>query len=158
MRSDMQTAYPPSLKLRRAWLAGRWRNIFDDEQCFSRAHQAQLAAGNLLDRGRVFAQAPRFFPQGCVFRAQPREIGGELIVLFARPHGSDQTLIADQRIDSEDADDEEKQARENFAAALTAGTRLRAGPALRAMAWLSFDYLARGHQLKVRRNVYSIFG
>jgi hypothetical protein len=147
----MQTAYPPSLTLPRGWLAGRRRYISDDEQFFSRAHEAQFTAGNLFNGGGVFAQTPRFLSQGGILRAQSCEVGPEPIVLFASPYACNKALIADQRIDGEDANDEEEQAGENFAATVQSCARLRVERTLRAMSCLNFDNVADGHKGPMER-------
>ena len=102
---------------RRGLLTGGRIDVFDDEQCLSRAHETQLAARDLLDRRRVFPQPPSVFPQPRVFGPKAGEIGSKLIILFASPHRGDQSLIADQRVDDEDAHGEEEQPAENAAPA-----------------------------------------
>ena len=88
--------------------------------CLSGAHQAELAAGDLFDGRRIFAQPARFFPQPGVLGPQPREVGRQLIILFTGSHRRDQPLIADQRIDDEHAHDEKEQPAEDPAPARAA--------------------------------------
>ena len=99
-------------------LLGGWRvDVFDDEQFLSRAHEAQLPARDLFDRRGVFAQAAGLFAERRIFRSQPRQIGGQIIILFARPERRHQPLIADERIDDDDADGKEEESGEEPASA-----------------------------------------
>ena len=98
-------------------LAGGRLDVSDDEQCLSRAHEAELAARDFLDGRGIFPQPARLFAERRILVAQPREVGRQLIILFPRSHRGHQALIADERIDDEHADDEEEEAGENAAAA-----------------------------------------
>ena len=110
-------------------------DVANDEQFLAGAHEAQLSPGHLLDSGGIFAQPSRFFAQRRVLRAHPGKVECQLIVLFARAHRGDKTLIANQGVDDEYADDEEEKAGKNTPSV-----------ALRPLHRLGFD-LPRSHGL-----------
>ena len=68
----------------------------------SRRAISSMAAGSSLQPSCVF-------PQPRVLGSKARQIGSQLIILFAGPHRGDQSLIADQRVDDEHAHDEKEQ-------------------------------------------------
>ena len=110
-----------SCAIRPGLFTGGRVDISYDEQRFSRAHEPQLTPRNLLDCGGVFTQPASFMAQPGVFGPEPRKIGCELIILFPRAHRSDESLIADQRVDDEHADNEEEETGKQTA---SAGLRL----------------------------------
>ena len=109
--------------------------VFDDEQTLARTHQAQFAAGELFDSRRVLARSRRASSRRAgIFRTKAGDIGRELVVLLARSHSREQSLVADEGIHNEHANNKEEQAGQNAVA-----------PGLCPLECLRFDGLARRH-------------
>jgi hypothetical protein len=66
----------------------------DDEEHFALAHEAELLAGQRLDRAGIFLQAPDVVPQAGVLLALLRQRRRERRVLAPRAERVDQSLVA----------------------------------------------------------------
>src|SRR3954471_7172688 len=111
------------MRLLRLMLGG-W-NVLDDEDFFTRTDESELAAGNFLDRRRIFFQPPSLLAQPHVFSALTRHRRRGGIILASRANHRQQTSIADQAVDDDDDGHKEQQQLNDFA--LPAGPWCRPG-------------------------------
>src|SRR5215207_9393866 len=91
------------------WLFAGRADVADDEELLARADQAELAAGDLLDRRGFLAEAAGFLAEARVIGAGVIERSLERVILLARLHHCQQPLLADQRVDDQHAADEHEQ-------------------------------------------------
>lgn len=84
-------------------------NVFDDEQLFARLDEAEVAARDLFNRGRIVGKPARLVAQACVFGALAGDRPGELVIFVARSQHRQQSAFADQAVDDNQRRDEQEQ-------------------------------------------------
>src|SRR5688572_21748536 len=84
-------------------------DVPDDEQLLARLDQAELAAGDFLDRRGVFLQPSRFLPEPRVLAARPDQRLLQRALFVALLHDLDEPVVADQRIDHQHPPQEHEQ-------------------------------------------------
>src|ERR1700758_5179019 len=76
-------------------------DVFDDEELFAWLDQAELAAGDVFDGGRIFTEAARVLAQPGVVRARAGERVLEGPILRPRFQHCQESAIADERVDGD---------------------------------------------------------
>ena len=78
----------------------------DDKQSLARLDKAKLAAGDLLDRRRILAQATDLLSKAAVLGLLESDLPGELFVLLSRANQRGQAAFADKRVNHHEADED----------------------------------------------------
>ena len=102
-------------------------DVLDDEQLLARLDEAELAAGEVFDGGRILTQAPRLLAEPGIFGAHLRQRLFEAGVLLPGLHYRQQSLLADERVNHQDTPDEQKEVLHGAAAAPAGESRARLG-------------------------------
>ena len=85
------------------------RDVLEDEQLLAGLDEAELAAGEILDRRRVFLQTAGLLAQARVLGAHVGKRLLERPILLTLLQHLQQSLFADQRVEDEHAPDEHEQ-------------------------------------------------
>jgi hypothetical protein len=83
--------------------------VLDDEDFLAASDQAELAAGDFLDRRRILGQPPRFFAQTRVFGLLAGDRCRQFGVLTPGAQHREQSLVADQRVHDNDHPEQHQQ-------------------------------------------------
>lgn len=89
-------------------------NVLHNEDLLAWPDEAQIAPRDFFDCCRIFFEAPRLFPQACVFRMLARHIRRKLLVLMPGVQHRDETLFPDKRVSHNDDGDQDKQDPDNL--------------------------------------------
>jgi|SRR5262245_30354213 len=84
-------------------------DVFDDEKLFAGLDEAQVAAGEVFDRGRVLAEASSLITQPRVLGADSHERLLERLVLVTLLQHLHQPLLTDKAVEHEHTSDEQDQ-------------------------------------------------
>src|SRR5262249_58628545 len=84
------------------------RCVFDDEHLLAGPDQAQIPAGDFLERLWILPEPADQIAQAGILAALARDRGRELIVLSTGTEHGDEPAFADERIDDDYRGDEEQ--------------------------------------------------
>ena len=87
----------------------RGGDVLDDENLLAGLDQAELAARDFFDGGRVFAQPPGLIAQPRVLGPLARDGRRQLVVLAAGAQHRQQPAVADQGVEDDGRRDEDQQ-------------------------------------------------
>ena len=83
------------------------RPVRDDEQALSGTYEAEFAAGEFLDRGRVISQAGRLFGQATVVLVKPRDGVSHVLALSPHLDGLNESAITGHAVGHDDHERED---------------------------------------------------
>lgn len=95
---------------------GLW-DVLEDEELFARLDETELTAGEVLDRARIVLESLRLVSEPGVFGANVRQRLLERAILLPLLQHLEQALLADQRVEDQDAPHEHEQVLHGPAAA-----------------------------------------
>ena len=104
MDSEVAPVAPGTLGTRQRHLF-LWFGFANDEELLAGFDQAQLAARDFLDGGRVFPQTTRLFAKPGVFGTRVGERSLDRFELAACLQERDQPLLAEDRVDDQNSRD-----------------------------------------------------